>query len=83
MVECKEYSKYIYHFEWDPSLPKKCNLAAVPLIIGGSQAERTEFPHMAAIGFGELNHLTYSCGGSLISETFVLTAAHCMKHREL
>lgn len=81
--ECEHYSDLINHFDWNPSVLAKCNLAAVPLIIGGSKVERTEFPHMAAIGFGELNHPTYSCGGSLISDRFVLTAAHCMKHREL
>lgn len=48
------------------------------LIVGGADANPNEFPHMAAIGYGDFRgEISFKCGGSLISELFVLTAAHC------
>lgn len=50
------------------------------LIVGGVAANSGEFPHMAAIGFPDLDGgVIFGCGGSLISENFVLTAAHCSR----
>lgn len=52
-----------------------------PFIVGGAKTKNGEFPHMAAIGWRSLRGLLeFKCGGSLISELFVLTAAHCMQH---
>ena len=50
---------------------------AEPLIIGGNITKQGEFPHMAAIGWKYNGFSSFQCGGSLISERFVLTAAHC------
>lgn len=48
------------------------------IIIGGENAKAGEFPHMAAIGYKNLNNeIDFKCGGSLISEQHVITAAHC------
>ncbi|XP_045482161.1 serine protease snake-like isoform X2 [Harmonia axyridis] len=52
-------------------------------IIKGTPAMEKEFPHMAALGFGQEDNIQWLCGGSLISENYVLTAAHCLKSMEL
>lgn len=51
-------------------------------IIGGSECFIGEFPHFASLGYrleNMKNEITFLCGGSLISEKFVLTAGHCCK----
>ncbi|KAK7601272.1 hypothetical protein V9T40_008713 [Parthenolecanium corni] len=56
------------------------NSTTVPpaVIVGGVEAQPKQFPHMALVGFGSNhNNVKWSCGGSLISEYFVLSAAHC------
>ncbi|VVC45550.1 Serine proteases, trypsin family, serine active site,Peptidase S1, PA clan,Serine proteases, trypsin [Cinara cedri] len=86
--KCDEYSKLIYTKVLDPILTsapdeyillKDC-YDVKALIVGGEKAEPKEFPHMALLGYNrKASGNTWSCAGSLISERWILTAAHCEK----
>lgn len=88
--ECNEYkknalqkrvagdlSKYPKYF----TISEETCAYTTGLIVGGVKAKVGEFPHMAAMGFRHPNgQAEFFCGGSLISELFVLTAAHCRQN---
>lgn len=94
-IKCKEYSQYVFKKVINPALLipedgddpyitiKECGFKVIPLVVGGTNATRLEFPHMTAVGFIPEQDVIWACGGSLISERFVLTAAHCLSHRSL
>lgn len=50
-----------------------CKGASESGIVGGREAKPHSRPYMASLQFSG----THSCGGILIREDFVLTAAHC------
>ncbi|XP_055544824.1 serine protease snake-like [Wyeomyia smithii] len=59
----------------------KCS-KTIDLIVGGESAKPNEFPHQALLGWrfdDNPEQYDFRCGGSLISEEYVLTAAHCFK----
>ncbi|XP_053661010.1 serine protease snake-like [Anopheles marshallii] len=90
--KCRDYkdltteSVAISALTLNPTLVKidvpKCDMV-VKLIVGGNITKPGEFPHMAAIGWRRPNGgYSFECGGSLISEYYLLTAAHCYAESE-
>uniref|UniRef100_A0A336LYA5 CSON007921 protein n=1 Tax=Culicoides sonorensis TaxID=179676 RepID=A0A336LYA5_CULSO len=88
---CARYQDYVYESikfgalvdggEVGTRKVDRCGHKVVSLIVGGEAAKPREFPHMALIGYGEPDAIEYLCGGSLISENFVLSAGHCSSGR--
>ncbi|KAL7302302.1 hypothetical protein TKK_0004965 [Trichogramma kaykai] len=82
---CSEYAKAVYEWVRPPTLLDEnslvnrstCAITSKKLIVGGKKASPREFPHMALVGYLNNNEVHWRCGGSLISDRFVLTAAHC------
>ncbi|MFE0425469.1 S1 family peptidase [Streptomyces sp. NPDC058953] len=52
------------------SLTPSSAFAAPPPVVGGTRAAQGEFPFMVRLSMG--------CGGSLVTQQIVLTAAHCV-----
>lgn len=90
LPECEEYVSLIKVPPSCPRMigypcPKEPVLRCDPshgLLVGGPKAKSGELPHMAAIGYRTISQdgpskLDFVCGGSLISESHVLTAASC------
>lgn len=50
-------------------------------IYGGTAAAADEFPYLGALGFGNGGEVSFRCGANLISDRYMLTAAHCLAER--
>jgi len=88
-VKCQEYAKSVYQNRTvlapNPTIVRidTCAVKVSQLIVGGEPSKNKEFPHMALLGYERKDRtIAYSCGGSLISERYVLTAGHCLFSRQ-
>lgn len=89
--KCWEYGEAVYELVYPPIFvsdikpinESTCTLEKGTFITGGVDADAKEFPHMALLGYGEQSNILWRCGGTLISNQFVLTAGHCLHAREL
>lgn len=59
---------------YEPKMPD-----GVARIIGGMNVNSGSYPWQADIRLRTKSRSVHWCGGSIISELHVLTAAHCMK----
>ncbi|XP_068909356.1 serine protease snake-like [Tenebrio molitor] len=91
LKKCKEYSRLVYEVTRPPILlvnrppitRNECGHRVIRLIVGGTNVTRKEFPHMALIGFEpQSRDIKWLCGGTIISNEYILTAAHCLSHHE-
>ncbi|CAG9860203.1 unnamed protein product [Phyllotreta striolata] len=46
-------------------------------IVGGDNATITDYPYQVSVLFVQRGDLLHGCGGSIINEFYILTAAHC------
>jgi secreted trypsin-like serine protease len=61
---------------------EQCGIANSDRIVGGRNASMGAYPWLALIGYSSKEFkdkgVTFRCGGSVITETYVITAAHCV-----
>ncbi|XP_069193285.1 trypsin-1-like [Procambarus clarkii] len=53
-----------------------CGVANENRIVGGFETSPNEFPWVVGLAFD--GNTTYSCGGTIINNQYILTAAHCL-----
>lgn len=71
-----------YTHDIEPDYSGQCGMSAVPKcrvrrIVGGCSSKFSAWPWMAGIYINEGSGFRFLCGGSLVEDCWILTAAHC------
>nr|XP_023025008.1 serine protease easter-like [Leptinotarsa decemlineata] len=78
-------SDVMKHENWKeiPSLDQ-CgdNLEPSGRIIGGEDSGKNQFPWMARLGYEKKNGYSFDCGGAVVNDLYVVTAAHCLDGKQ-
>jgi hypothetical protein len=73
----------------DVALPSRCGerplfaSGASGRIVGGREASPGEYPWQVQLWNAKSGRWRFQCGGTLVSDSLVVTAAHCFKHLNL
>ena len=74
------FSLIFFNISWISFLnAKPTEPSRLPAIVGGTEADISEFPYQVAL----YHYGRYKCGGSILSENYILTAAHCLDSIDL
>ena len=51
--------------------------SSVDRIVGGVAAQKSNWPFIASLSFHQKVNCTHECGGSILNDRWIVTAAHC------
>ncbi|XP_071450649.1 CLIP domain-containing serine protease HP8-like [Hetaerina americana] len=71
------------HPHWRLLLTDKCGMAVTHRIFGGTEAQIGEYPWLALLEYHTKHGIQLLCGGALIGDRYVLTAAHCLEDTDI
>lgn len=87
-LSSREPTRYCLDGSWDlapPSCVPVCgqkNARATELLIGGQKVKRGHYPWTIALYKKKSEGFSHICGGSLLNQRIVVTAAHCVTNKD-